>query len=889
MDWLLRFSESFLMLQRSARLQYALLTLVTVLALTHVYLGAVNNLGNLAHGQGRVSQPFYGRNLGNTLTLALPEAKAAGLNEGDTILTINGHPFTGGAVLLEQLRQSKPGQTLTVTFHPHDAPLQVPPSTAAIVLRPERTVPASLYAWVIKSIFFFLPFFCLLTGLYVVFARPRSVFAWLILGILGYFGALFIPGHQFYSPLLGVAIFWSTLAQTAMPLCLMAFGIYFPERSQIDIRYPWIKWLFIVPVVVLFPFDLFYAYGRSYNFAAARWLIPYLSSINAIEGISEAGAITYFFLNLSPKLRTATGDARRRLRILYVGSGIGLTPFAILVIRSIFYKTDVGQNVSQWIIIAAFGTLLLFPLSLAYVVVVQRAMDLRILIRQGTRYALARQSINIARILLAVWLSLSVMDFVRHPGHQRNVDVVRIFGIIGIFFAFRFRLSKRLQQRIDQRFFREAYSTEQLLSELSDEARNFTEVAPLINTITQRLGDTLHIDRIAVFLRTGDTFRLQFATGAPLLQSTAEMFSLPSASTTITTLGRTKSPANVYRDDPSSWLVDATDAERAALADLSTELLVPLPGRNRLAGVMALGPKRSEEPYTKIDRQLLQAIGSQTGLALENAELFENLTTEITQRERFSREIEIAREVQERLFPQSYPKVAGVDLAGYCRPAQAVGGDYYDFFVLSDGRLALALGDISGKGISAALLMASLRASLRSIAGLQLGDLESLIRHVNNLVYESSTTNRYATFFYAEYEPLTNLLTYVNAGHNPPYILRGDQAIPLEATGTVIGLLPDAEYAQASIPMHPGDVLLAFTDGISEAMNHRDEEWGDERMIACAKKLLAQPGYAITAKQLLNCILETADKFTSGAPQHDDMTLLVCTVGNPFFLNQETV
>ena len=209
--------------------------------------------------------------------------------------------------------------------------------------------------------------------------------------------------------------------------------------------------------------------------------------------------------------------------------------------------------------------------------------------------------------------------------------------------------------------------------------------------------------------------------------------------------------------------------------------------------------------------------------------------------------------------------------------------------VLSDGRLALALGDISGKGISAALLMASLRASLRSIAGLQLGDLESIIRHVNNLVYESSTTNRYATFFYAEYNPFTNLLTYVNAGHNPPYILRGDQAISLEATGTVIGLLPDAEYAQATIPMHRGDVLLAFTDGISEAMNHNDDEWGEERMIACAQKLLAQPGCVMTAQQLLNCILETADKFTAGAPQHDDMTLLVCTVGNPFALNQETV
>jgi sigma-B regulation protein RsbU (phosphoserine phosphatase) len=347
-------------------------------------------------------------------------------------------------------------------------------------------------------------------------------------------------------------------------------------------------------------------------------------------------------------------------------------------------------------------------------------------------------------------------------------------------------------------------------------------------------------------------------------------------------------PANVYRDDPSSWLVDATDSERNALNDLSTELLVPLPGRNRLAGVMALGPKRSQEPYTRTDRQLLQSVASQAGLALENAELFENLSTEIAHRERVSREIEIAREVQERLFPQVYPHIAGVDLAGYCRPAQAVGGDYYDFFLLpagltmagrsNDARLALALGDISGKGISAALLMASLRASLRSAAQLQPGDLGTLMRHVNRIVYESSTSNRYATFFYAEYDPSTRILSYVNAGHNPPLVLRGAKQIPLEATGTVIGLLPDAPYSRANIVLQPGDVLIAFTDGISEAMNAADEEWGEDNMVAAVRTLLSEPDCSATSQQVLDCILKAADRFTAGAVQNDDMTLLICIV-----------
>ncbi len=882
------------MLQRSARIQYVLLALVTVFALAHLYVGGVNKFNNLAHGDTRARYPFYmgtlghavrlttpeaeaaGRRTGDTavtVTLAMPEALAAGLHPGDAVLDVNGRPFTGIAVLVDEMQRSGAGQPMTLTVLRPDTS----ETSITFKLRPERPTRPSVWARILFSAFFFLPVFCVLVGLYTVFARPRSVHAWLILGTLAYVAVVFLQPDTYFNLLAPIALTWNIIAQTAMPICLMLFGIYFPERSKLDIRAPWIKWVFIVPILALVPCDFLSVFGHTYNFNLDASLDAWEFRISNFENIIGMLAISYFFVAISVKIASATGDARRRLKILYYGAAIGLTPFFILLIISLIRSKDVGQDIPQWILIVCFCTLLLFPLSLAYVVVVHRAVDVRILIRQGTRYAFARGTLTIVRVALSVWLAIALIRLLRHP-HHRAVDVVQIFGIIILFFVFRFILSKRLQQRIDKRFFREAYSTEQVLSELSEEARNFTEVDPLLKTITQRIGDTLHIERIAVFLRSGDSYRLQSATGAPV---PFNAISLPAASTTITTLSRGRTPANVYRDDPSSWLVDATDAERTALADLSTELLVPLPGRNRLVGVIALGPKRSEEPYTRSDRQLLQTVASQTGLALENAELLESLTAEVSQRERISREIEIAREVQERLYPQSCPHVPGVDMAGYCRPAQAVGGDYYDYFLIPDkdspsddnARLALTLGDISGKGISAALLMASLRASLRSVAFLQPGDLATLMRHVNRLVYEASTTNRYATFFYAELDPRTRVLTYVNAGHNPPYILRSGKAIPLEATGTVIGLLQDADYSQATIQLQPGDVLLAFTDGISEAMNHSDEEWGEDRMTAIAQTRIGQPN--CTAQHLLTCILDAADAFTAGAPQHDDMTLLV--------------
>ncbi len=351
------------------------------------------------------------------------------------------------------------------------------------------------------------------------------------------------------------------------------------------------------------------------------------------------------------------------------------------------------------------------------------------------------------------------------------------------------------------------------------------------------------------------------------------MFSGTSA--TVENLALTNRPATVYRDRPAEWLSQAGPEERLALDQLQAEVLLPLPGRDRLMGLMVLGPKKSEEPYTPTDLRVLQSVATQTGLALEVTELAHSLAKEAAIRARADRELEIAHEVQERLFPQQMPVIAGLSLAGFCRPAQGVGGDYYDAFELTDGRLGLAIGDVSGKGISAALLMASLRACLRTMTLVGPADLATLMQKMNQLVYEASAVNRYATFFFAIYEPSNRRLTYVNAGHNPPVLLRnstedGLECLRLEAGGMVVGLLPSVSYTEDSIILKSGDLLIAYTDGISEAMAAEDEEWGEDRMISTAK-LNSQE----TAQEVLRTIFRSADQFTGNAPQHDDMTLLV--------------
>ncbi|CAN5440068.1 hypothetical protein BH10ACI4_BH10ACI4_28160 [soil metagenome] len=871
--------------QRSARLQYILLAVVMTLSLAFSLQGASAVWKHAFHGAHIARQPIqFGIHLDQISGLT-QEAVDAGLSKGNTVLSINGRPFTGFRILIEELQAAHPGEVLRVVYLDRTGQSR---TTSIRLVAADLGAPLNWFHVITQDLFLrlLIPFCCLALGCWVVVAKPHDPDAWLLLGIFNFFPFVLLPTTFWPGSLVWGGPIWGSILNTIGPLCIMLFGINFPERVRWDVKRPWIKWLVLAPVLALLPLDLFFTLGFLLRFDSVRWMTSFFGPVSRFETALVFIAISIFFSAIAQKLGITTNpDARRRLRVLYIGSAIANTPIALILLSSLVRGVDMAEGLPNWLFAAAIGVFALFPMTLAYVVVVQRAMDIRILIRQGTRYFFASQSLMVLRVLLGIWLYYSLIEFIRHPEHRRAVDTVNVLAILGFFFAFRFRLSKLLQRKIDQRFFREAYSAELVLADLSDEVRNFTQVAPLIDTISTRIGDALHIDRIAVFLRVGDTFQLAHTTGVATLPSAS--FSLPASSTTITTLARSKGPANVYRDDPSSWLVDATAAERTALADLSTELLVPLPGRNRLIGVMALGAKRSEEPYSRADRQLLQSVASQTGLALENAELLENLSAEVSQRERVSREIEIAREVQQRLFPQTYPEVPGIDLAGYCRPAQAVGGDYYDFFLLPsiDGnppRLAIAIGDISGKGISAALLMASLRASLRSIAGLQAEsgshDLTTLMRSVNRLVYDSSTSSRYATFFYAEYDPSSRLLTYVNAGHNPPAVLRGAASIPLEPTGMVIGLMPEAEYEQATLPLNPGDVLLAFTDGISEAMTHAEEEWGEDRMFACAQTFLVHPACTAAAQPLLDCILKAADAFTGDAPQHDDMTLLVCTI-----------
>jgi serine phosphatase RsbU (regulator of sigma subunit) len=241
---------------------------------------------------------------------------------------------------------------------------------------------------------------------------------------------------------------------------------------------------------------------------------------------------------------------------------------------------------------------------------------------------------------------------------------------------------------------------------------------------------------------------------------------------------------------------------------------------------------------------------------------------------RAAQELEIAKQVQARLFPQKLPQFATLDYAGLCIQAHDVGGDYYDFLTFGEERLGLIIGDTSGKGIGAALLMANLQANVRSQSAMALNHPERFLRSVNQLFYENTSDSAYATLFLAEYDARKRSFRYVNCGHYAPLLLRADNTLErLASTSRVLGLFPEWNCDVEERQLRQGDILVMYTDGITEAFNDAGDEFGEERLIDVLRQNAERSSEAIIA-----AIVDEVRRF-SPHEQHDDITLIVAKCG----------
>lgn len=304
-----------------------------------------------------------------------------------------------------------------------------------------------------------------------------------------------------------------------------------------------------------------------------------------------------------------------------------------------------------------------------------------------------------------------------------------------------------------------------------------------------------------------------------------------------------------------------------SLKERGLTLALPLRQHGETCGALCLGPKQTGQPYTPGDVEFLSALGNLALVSIQNTFLVE----EQIEKERLEEEMRLARRIQERLLPQKIPTVEGYELAALAEPSRAVGGDYYDLLRLENDRLLAAVADVTGKGVPAALLMANLQASLHVMLPMDV-NIEQAAGHINRVICENTDYDKFITFFFSILHRESGKLDYVNAGHNPPMLVRADGSIELlEKGGLLLGVMKSMGYERGTVELQSGDVVAMFTDGVTEAMSPDGEEYHEARLEAVLKGMHDQ-----SAAEILKAVRADVAAFTGPVSAlSDDLTMVV--------------
>jgi phosphoserine phosphatase RsbU/P len=302
-----------------------------------------------------------------------------------------------------------------------------------------------------------------------------------------------------------------------------------------------------------------------------------------------------------------------------------------------------------------------------------------------------------------------------------------------------------------------------------------------------------------------------------------------------------------------------------SILKIRSMLSVPMIIKGKMIGILTLFNKESAEGFTEADQRLLSIIATQSANVIENSRLFE----EEKKLMQIQQEIQVASEIQKNLLPKEIPSIEGYDIYAINIPAREVGGDYYDFIKISETKTAIALGDVSGKGLPASMLMANLQATLRGQL-LFCNCAKDCINRANNMLFKSTDTSKFVTLFFGILDTEKHTLTYCNAGHNEPVFMQSNKKLKLDKGGMLLSIFEHIDYEEEEILFDKGSTLVVFTDGITEAMNKKQEEYGDKRL-----EELIEMNSTLNSQKLAMEILNDIKKQSAGVPQFDDITMMI--------------
>lgn len=666
--------------------------------------------------------------------------------------------------------------------------------------------------------FWVVGFFHLLVGAFVSIVKPRDAIARAHLLFCIFFGTFFLTNFDGIT----TQVFTYFPHNEAFAL-LGAFAVNLaflvPRPVPLVERYPWIRPLNLI-VGILFAGWIAWSYDR-----AEVW--P-----TAFEALTAVGSVATLIVPISSiwarMSKTSPPQIKSQAQLILWGALIAFLPVIVYNSAAIAgYTIPYGE-------FTLFG-MVIFPATVAYTIIRHKLFDIEVIVKRTVTYAVVTASLAFVYFIVTAGLRSLI--------HVQS-DVLNVIATALVALAFA-PMRDRTKALVDKVFFRSGYDLARILTEFGDQARETFDAAHLLKLFVKTLEIALHPAYVAVLLRDGTSGRLQLRESLGL------------------EYGR---KLDVAPDDPvlASLLGPEGGSITTGTLDvggLKEAMALPLRLKNELVGLILVGPRKSDQAYGIADRSLLVNLAQQLSLWVKNAQLFGQLAGQ----ERLKRELEIAREVQAGLLPASLPTRSGVELSAISLPALEVGGDFYDVIAVDEHRLGILIGDVSGKGAPAALLMAMTLVIFRSISRDNLSAAD-VMRQANELIFLNRPSKKmFVTAFYAVYDPRDRSMSFANAGSPLPFGTTGR----LEAKGMSLGVLPSVTYDEEHSTLAPGELVVLYSDGAEDAINPESEQFGEERL----GEIVA--AHATDApKDVQEQILEAIRRFSEGSDQFDDITLV---------------
>ena len=763
-------------------------------------------------------------------------ADRAGIRNGDILLKINGKSFTDSTPAMGIINAVKRNEYAEYLIERDGSTF----TTRVQVLKVFDIRYLSV---------FLLGLGFLLVGYIVVMTRPQgmiqrtfarySVFSMLFFG-LSQLNLTGEPAWKSYP--LGVAFIIGWIF--ALPN-FITFFLHFPVRKKILGQW-WLKpvlYAWSTVSVALIVFNLI-----KYLPPFTRIILDYTPLSFFVAGL-VIFVVTYF--------RTVDLKRRKQLRPVLLGAAVWLLAFAY-----VFILQSVNQFAifTQPILLAPMLLAVLLPSAFGYSIFKYRLMDTDLVVKRSLLYAMVTAVLAGLYLLLVYSIGNSLAYVL---GTEEN-QVVSLVAFLVIAFAFD-PLKRRAQEWIDRIFYQERYNYQKALLEFSQELPRLMNLEQVLSSMVGRISTTMHIQKVAVVLCDDQEGCSCVAVNMP--EGACAFGREPDG--LLALLRQSKAPQSfaLLATEPESFKIHENDKEK--ILKSGVVLCVPMFLQGRLIGTINVGPKLSGKVYSQEDIDLLSTVASQAAIAIENARLHKS---EI-EKEKIEEELVLARNIQQGLLPKSNPLVEGLDIAGVSIPALTVGGDYFDYIELGPKKLLVVVGDVSGKGMSAALYMSKIQGMIQVIAPMYQHPKDMLIQ-VNRRIYDGLERKSFITMILALFDLERSEVLICRAGHNKALIGVNGKLEYLRGGGIGLGLergpIFENELEELKHPLNKNGIFVFYSDGLTEAMNERDLQFGEETVFDIVKSKRH-----LTAQELQRTILTSVEEFRGAAEQNDDLTLVV--------------